>query len=439
MNASSDAPSTTPRRSSVWQDWQWYAVLLVALLVRGGVGYIQWDDLRVDPDSYRKLARNVINLKSFTFGDTAEPTAFRPPLYPVLLAVTSPSRQVLPSEVFVLHLVVGLVTVGLTFVWARSMGLEGWRSLAAILVAVDPILLNQASQVMTESLAAGLTILTLVALSSLANTADEEGQKSLDTNITIRAANVAGAIALAIYCRPTFLVWAALLPLAIAVCFRSWKHRAISVLAYGLMLVFLLVPWVARNQMVFGAPVLGTTHGGHTLLWGNNPSYYEYLRSGTAPVWDNEPFHHAFNQRHPFERTSASELARDREAFSEAIDAMQADPAMAAYSSLVKLGKFWRPWPHAISEDESPRRTWMRYAVGIWYAAQFLLVIAGLIALGRKLLNPGWIAALALMGSFSLVHTFFWSDMRMRSPLVPILAVLACAGVQWLSRRNGKS
>lgn len=437
MNDSSDASRTTPRRSSVWYDWQWYVVLLIALLVRGGFGYIQWEDLKADPDAYRKLARNVIELKSFTFADTAEPTAFRPPLYPVLLALTSPSRQILPRETFAMHLVIGLITVGLTFVWARSMGLAKWRSLAAMLVTFDPILLNQASQVMTESLATCLSILALVAFSSLADTSEDE-QKSPDTNITIRAANVAGAIALAIYCRPTFLVWAALLTLAIGMCLPTWKHRGMSVLAYGLMLVFLLVPWVARNQMVFGAPILGTTHGGHTLLWGNNLSYYDHIQSGTTPVWDNEPFHRAFNRRHPFQQTSASELARDRAAYSEAIAAMQENPGLAAYSSLVKLGKFWRPLPHALSKDESARRTGMRYAVGVWYGMQFLLVIAGLVGLGHKLLSPGWIAALTLIGSFSLVHMFFWSDMRMRSPLVPILAVIACAGLDWLTRRMRK-
>ncbi|PQO31555.1 hypothetical protein [Blastopirellula marina] len=434
MDSPSDAPANSPRPTSMWYDRQWYAVLLIALVIRGGMGYAQLDGLQDDPDSYRKLARNILWVHSFTYNDPAEPTAFRPPLYPLLLAITSPSHEVRPGEVLALHTVLGLITVGLTFYWARSLGLGRWRSLAALLVTVDPILLNQSTLVMTETLATCLAILTLVAISAMAATAEEENSEKISSNLTIRAANVAGAVALAIYCRPTFLVWAALLPLAISLCVTTWRHRLIAVASYSLMLIFLLVPWVARNWLVFQAPVLGTTHGGHTLLWGNNDSFYEYLKSGTTPTWDNEAFHNGFNERHPYEHTSASELARDRSAYAEAIESMQANPAMAAYSCLVRLTMFWRPLPHALSAEESPKVTALRYAIGTWYVVQFTLAIAGLIALGPKLAKPGWLAAILLMASFTLVHLFFWSNMRMRSPLVPILAVLACAGIDWLFR-----
>jgi hypothetical protein len=33
--------------------------------------------------------------------------------------------------------------------------------------------------------------------------------------------------------------------------------------------------------------------------------------------------------------------------------------------------------------------------------------------------------AVALLISFTLVHAFYWADMRMRAPLVPVLALLA--------------
>ncbi|RCS40496.1 hypothetical protein DTL42_24285 [Bremerella cremea] len=434
MDSPSNPPTDSSRGTSVWLDWQWYAVLLIALLIRGGLGYVQLDSLQDDPDSYRKLAQNIRLIHSFTFHDPAEPTAFRPPLYPLLLAVTSPSQDALPMEVLVLHVALGLITVGLTFYWARCLGLARWRSLAALLVAVDPILLNQATLVMTETLATCLAILALVAISSLATTAEEEDKEKFSSNLTIRAANVAGAVALAIYCRPTFLVWAALLPLAIAVGLKTWKHRGIAIAAYGLMLIFLLSPWVARNWLVFEAPVLGTTHGGHTLLWGNNESYYEYLRSGTTLVWENDAFHEGFNQRHPYQHTSASELARDRSAYAEAAASMRANPAMAAYSCLVRLSMFWRPLPHALSAEESPKLTALRYAIGAWYSLQFALVLVGLVTLGRKLMQPSWLAGLLLMASFTLVHLFFWSNMRMRSPLVPVLVVLACAGIDWIFR-----
>ncbi|MHC2069367.1 hypothetical protein ACYFX5_17980 [Bremerella sp. T1] len=435
MQSTSDASPTSSRRESVWLDWQWYLVLLLAMLVRGGIGYVEWENFSQDPDSYRLLADNIVRIHSFTLEDPAEPTAFRPPLYPLLLAITSISRNILPEEVFALHVALGVITVGLTFYWAKLMGLGSWRSLAGLLVAIDPILLNQSTLVMTETLATCLAVLTLVAVSSMAEAREEGTEQGTSRDVTIRSVNIAGAVALAIFCRPTFLVWAALLPLAVWFCARDWKLRASSILAYGLMLAFLLAPWVVRNILVFNAPVLGTTHGGHTLLWGNNSSYYEYLKSGSTPVWDNTEFHARFARRHPYEGTSASELARDRAAYSEAIETMQDQPAMAAYSCLVRFSMFWRPLPHALSTDESTKRSLFRYAIGAWYIVQFALVIAGLFALGKRLAKPGWIAAISLLLSFTAVHLFFWSNMRMRSPLVPILAVLACAGLQMIWNR----
>ncbi|MEW4563432.1 hypothetical protein AB1K70_12950 [Bremerella sp. JC770] len=438
MDSTSDVSTTSPRRESVWLDWQWYVVLGLALLIRGGVGYVQVDNFSQDPDSYRLLADNILRIHSFTLDDPAEPTAFRPPLYPLLLAITSISRNVLPEEVLLLHVVLGLVTVGLTFFWTIQMGLARWRSLAGLLVAIDPLLLNQSTLVMTETLATCLAILTLVAVSSLAikNLTCDDPRGSRD--VTISAVNIAGAVGLAIFCRPTFLVWAALLPIAIWFCCRGWKLRVSAVLAYGLMLLFLLAPWVVRNMLVFDSPVLGTTHGGHTLLWGNNDAYYEYLRSGSTPVWDNTEFHQRFARRHPNLGTSASELSRDKAAYKEAVQTMKQHPDMAAYSALVRLSMFWRLLPNALSDQESSKRTLFRYAIGAWYLVQFSLVLVGLLALGKDLAKPGWMAALMLLASFTLVHLFFWSNMRMRCPLVPILAVLACVGIELFWNRLAK-
>ena len=108
MQSTSDASPTSSRRESVWLDWQWYLVLLLALLVRGGIGYVEWENFSQDPDSYRLLADNIVRIHSFTLEDPAEPTAFRPPLYPLLLAITSISRNILPEEVFALHVALGV-------------------------------------------------------------------------------------------------------------------------------------------------------------------------------------------------------------------------------------------------------------------------------------------------------------------------------------------
>ena len=139
-------------------------VLLLALLIRGGVLWLTPGALLADPDGYRQLAVNLVvhgTLGYETFNAGVMPTAYRPPLYPLLL-----SACVAPAAVAVLHLVMGVATVGLVLVLGRWWGLGNrGAALAALLVACDPILLSQSTQVMTETPAtflatAGLVVLT---------------------------------------------------------------------------------------------------------------------------------------------------------------------------------------------------------------------------------------------------------------------------------------
>jgi len=429
------------RRTPIWSDWQWYTLLLLALVIRGVWGFVNIEALVDDPDSYRRLAQNVIDLQSFTLSHRAEPTAFRPPLYPLLLALASYSRSVQPWEVALLHVFFGTLTVGLTFVWAKAIGLNRWRLLAGLLVVCDPILLNQATLVMTETLAALLTMITLVALTTLTGKDGKADEQLTLQDVSVRSINIAGAAMLAFYCRPSFLVWVALLPLAMVALTHGWSRRIAAVIGYSLTVVFLLIPWVARNYMVFETPVIATTHGGYTLLWGNNPEYYAYLKQPDAPVWDSELFHARFNFDHPHDGTSISELERDLAAREEALANMQREPGMAAYSGLVRLSMFWRPLPHALSAEESTTRTAARWMVGAWYGLIFLLALIGLAALGRRNFSGPWLAAWLLIIALTGVHFFYWSNMRMRAPLVPILAVLACAGLQamWPNRSKATS
>jgi len=428
---SSDAP---PIRT-IWLDWQFYSVLLVCLLLRGLWGCGNLEDLKADPDSYRLLAENIVELHSFTLEDRAEPTAFRPPLYPLLLAATSFSRNFTPIEVWLLHTIIGAFTASLAYYWCRMVGLYRWRMVAGFLVAVDPILLNQSTLVMTETLAAFLVMVVLVAFQAALPRGKE---KPTMNDLTLRGLNLAGAVVLAFYCRPPFLLWAILLPIALLLAQYTAKQKATVLTGYVLTVVFLLSPWVVRNWLVFEEPVLLTTHGGYTLLLGNSPEYYEYLESGKEPVFDAKPLQRRLARQLPQNRTSSAELSRNRMAYEMANRTMQKEPKKAAYASLIRLGMFWRPLPNATSSEESFKRTAIRYAVGVFYSVQMIFSALGLFWLGKQLFSPNWLAALSLVLVLTLVHLFFWSNMRMRAPIVPIMVVLACGGFDWVYRRAKK-
>ncbi len=230
--------------------------------------------------------------------------------------------------------------------------------------------------------------------------------------------------------------------------FVAMGPRRMQRLAVFVATVALVVaPWAVRNARVFGSPIVTTTHGGITLLLANNPSFYEYLRSGAwGATWDGKEI----NQRYADLRTRHSEqifvrsktlpdglkvdeVAVDREAYREAFENIRNQPGMFLYSCLVRVGRLWAVLPHATSEHESASRRGMRYAVGIWYTFELALAMVGTCFVGRNLLRQPWIWGTLLVVSYTAVHVFYWTDMRMRAPLTSVVALLVAVAVARLA------
>ncbi|MCL4194995.1 MAG: hypothetical protein KJZ87_24860, partial [Thermoguttaceae bacterium] len=77
-----------------------------------------------------------------------------------------------------------------------------------------------------------------------------------------------------------------------------------------------------------------------------------------------------------------------------------------------------------------------------WYTAVLGLAALGVVALARQSLGispaaRGWIAAMLLVLSFTAVHAVYWTDMRMRAPLMPVVAMAAAAGLRQLLEGGG--
>ena len=103
-------------------------------------------------------------------------------------------------------------------------------------------------------------------------------------------------------------------------------------------------------------------------------------------------------------------------------------PLMFAYSCLVRVGRLWGVMPHAGAEQETMVKRTLRYAIAVWYTVLFAFALWGLAAGGRTAFSWPWICGLLLCLAFTLVHAFYWTDLRMRAPLMPFLAIAAAAG-----------
>ncbi len=398
------------------------ALLLATIIVRT-VSLVLWPDaLAADPDGYRAIAENLVQHQ--TFGNHDSPTAYRPPLYPLLLvpcvAMASNSRLAIGA----LHVALGLATVWFTYRLGRTCGLERWAWWAALLVALDPILLAQSALVMTETLAAFLAVASLVWIA-------QTGRSD-----RVVHALAAGAFAgLAILCRPTFLPWACAAGLLFLVAKPAAMAKARLSLAFVGAMAVVVSPWAVRNQIHFGRPIVTTTHGGYTLLLANNPFFYEHLRRAPwGTVWRSDAMDRQWSAEMP-RGSPREEIHADRLAYAKAIQAIRNEPEMFCYACLVRIGRLFSPLPHQTVAEESMARRLSRYAVGIWYTTVLALAVIGASVAARRWRDPsslGWVSCLLLVVCFTAVHTLYWTDMRMRAPLMPAIAAFAAAGTRVL-------
>ena len=461
-------------RSSVVQ----VGLLLVvsALSVRGAVCWRSLDHYAADPDAYRAIAETFG--VTGVFGLTAASgevvaTAYRPPLYPVLLSLFLVDQRLPNAAVALLHTLLGAIAVLFTYLAGLSMlprnggiregtvdrGMTGRRgasglwgpSLAAILVLVDPLLLKQSTVVMTETFATTLVCIIFWWWAAYRTR----------LHWIVFAGVLGGLLSVAFLVRPTFIAWGILLVATsfLVEVFRSaqfpkllWKQRLINAGMPSLIVLCLLSVvvggWTWRNLRSVGHPVWATTHGGYTLLLGNNPSFYDYLKSGfTVKTWDSTSFQIAYSHRYdgdprqeefwqrrwemprrvqdPAVVATVTEHSDDLLAYESAKGVISRQPSMFLWAAVVRICRLWSPFPHALDG----RASWLVTMVGIYSCGLYVAMFVGCFRLRRKLWTLNWLPVLTLFVTLTAVHAVYWSNIRMRAPAIPAIALLAACAI----------
>ena len=231
---------------------------------------------------------------------------------------------------------------------------------------------------------------------------------------------------LAALCRPSLLPAALLTALLGLGLGRTDLFNRVQRSAILLSASFLvLLPWAVRNAQVLGTPVWTTTHGGYTLALANNPAYYaDVLNGPPGAVWSG-PNQEAWIRAINAATAGMNEPESDRLLRTQAIAFARQHPADFIRATRARLGRFWGVMP---SSSLYPAR--LRWATAAWTAPIWALVAI-------SLLNPmtwHWPhqAAVASILTLTAVHSVYWTDLRMRAPLVPAFAVLAGVGLMTL-------
>lgn len=424
--------------------WLWLVSgIILAFLVRGSIVLAKLDSLDADPDAYRVIAETLAQTGTFGLmgeGDVATPTAFRPPLYPWLLAFFVDDDGHLASHwVAMLHACLGVLTVGLTWDIARRWWSERVAWIAAALVTIDPMLLWQSTLVMTETIATALT--AMVWWWWVARLSGRPTGVTLDGGEPIRSCDLSpsrpiidavvfgGLLSLTVLCRPTFLVWAAMLVPALFFIGPSCRIRRVArVGVVGLILVATVGLWTLRNVSQLGHPVWATTHGGYTLLLANNDSFYDSLdksSNGWKP-WERTPWDPTeFFAEYEARERGIDEVSDDRVAYEMAKSTISNRPAMFAWSCIVRATSLWHPFP-----ARTPDRSMMIVLViGLYQTGLLCMAVLGIARHRRSWWHPNAWPAFALVITLTGVHSVYWSNPRMRSPVIPMLAVAVACGM----------
>jgi len=428
------------------------ACLLIALVLRGIAVRIHADELTHDRDVYLGMAQGIAEGRGLCSPGSTTPTAFRPPLYPLmigglLVAVPAGIAVALVNGLF------GVATVWATHCIGRRLGLGRVSLIAALLVAVDPLLLQYTAQPMTETPCAGLVALLLLSMVS-------------DESRSPRREWIGGALfGLLVLCRPTF--WPLVGLTAASWSLIRWRGTEFTIVAdaasvgqdagsihhegividvpapsvrflsprglpwraiVGTMLV--VAPWVIRNQIVMGAPLLTTTHGGYTLLLANNPVFYgEVVDHPWGTVWDGDSLARwQAEQNERLERdlgSGASEIERDRRLNSIAREFIAAEPKQFARAAWHRVRSLWSVVPQGDTTNGPSR--WVIGGIGLYYSITLLAFAIGMIVVARRPDSGRWWLLYALVVTVQTVHLAYWTNARMRAPLTPVIALFAAA------------
>ena len=199
-------------------------------------------------------------------------------------------------------------------------------------------------------------------------------------------------------------------------------------MAVGTLLV--VAPWVIRNQLIFGTPLLTTTHGGYTLLLANNPVFYdEVVDQPWGTVWSGDSL--ARWQSELDERLErdlgprSSEIERDRRQSVIAREFIAAEPRRFARAVWHRVRSLWSTVPLGDATDGPPR--WLIEAVGWYYSVTLLAFAVGMVLVARQPERGRWWMLYALVLTVQAVHLVYWTNARMRAPVTPVVALFAAA------------
>jgi len=365
-----------------------------------------------DAPAYLRLGDSLYAGNGFSY--VGQPSAFRPPLYPLILAALhSVVGQRYLLTIRVVQFLAGIGTAWLCALIAGKLwGGESWAKCFA-LVSIFPTLVYFTGEILTETLAA---LLTAAFFYFLVTSRDDRNGSLWGMGL------VAGIAALLRFNMVFFPVIAAWRVATIAK--RGQRLQWLSIVT--IVPALLILPWIVRNLMVFHGEVIYSTHTGMDLVEGiiepegrgDHDQQQQIIREAG---WVMQGLERDDSRRLLY----GPEPVLNRQALQAGIRLWRQSWLNDARVISKKLGYFW------LSTDQLSSIQNFSYSVRIFRISGVVLYLGSLVAAGiglRKLFRGDRSLAIMYVIYFlvaTFLHLLFAMNTRLRVPLIdPLICIL---------------
>jgi hypothetical protein len=373
---------------------------LLAYAVKTGAP-LRYEDER----QYIDIAQGLRNGHGFELNGS--PTAYRPPAWPVLVAVFL--RLGLPLSLLSLIPAGAMIAAAaVAAVLGVKVSRSSWGALAGVAVLAYPVNIYTAVTLYPQAFAT-LLVVTLW-LVALLITDDGAVQARRRASLYLVLGLVASLLSLSV---PTLAFTGLAVVVWVVFAVRGDRIRAAL---YGFSALFApIVVWSIRNIMTLGAPVPLSTSGGLNLLIGNNPT-----ATGSSGV--------AVDISGPLRTASRmNEVQRDAYLRQSALDWVIHHPFDSITLYAAKVANYFSPYNEPVTASEGSNA--QRLIAYVSFALLVLLVLTRLFLRRRLPLCPTERLFLGLFLVNAFVMAVFFTRTRFRQPLDNILLVEAAVAI----------
>jgi len=421
-----------PRQPRLLQEaaWPFRALLATGFILRLAFVVVPDRDALTfhsggsDAPSYVLLAQNLLGHLGYAYA--GQPTAVRPPGYPLLLA----SFMGIFGAHYILALrglqfLLGLFTVAICAATARQLFGEHAGRASLLLGLFLPTLIFTTAQVLTECLAALLTAIFLRNLIAQCECSDVRSAWGMGWTAGVESMVRFNAAAL-----PFFAAFAIL---------RGGRNRATwqrLAVALGVPLL-VAAPWLIRNEIAFRGQVLYSTQSGPNAVQGVLTS-----EGRTQPGDSDKLTRNLGWELHQIETNNSSRLALPSEAVLDQralliVPALWTREGRHVFSLLgKKISDFLLSVDQLAGTASLPRGDRLIRGAGVLaYWLTLLLAVCGWWWL-RQIKPRIATVLLVYAAGFTLLHLPLVMNTRLRIPLLePLFVILAGAGWYWIRER----